>query len=72
MRYLTRLRSRHIRQLPDLYEQAMQSLAGRRIDAVCVSSAPRDDADSYMPVFMAGLSFARVAAASLGVPVMLT
>ena len=62
----------HIKQLPDLYDQAMESLAGRPVDAVCVSAAPRDDADSYMPVFRTGLSFARVAAASLNVPLLTT
>ena len=62
----------HIRQLPELYEKTMQTLAGRRVDAVCVSAAPRDEERSYMPVFLAGLSFARVAAASLGVPLMQT
>ena len=55
----------HIKQLPDLYDAAMQSLAGRPVDGVCVSAAPRDGESSYMPVFQAGLAFARVAAASL-------
>lgn len=62
----------HIKQLPDLYDLAMESLTGGPVDAVCVSAAPRDDEGSYMPVFMAGLSFARVAAASFGVPLLTT
>ena len=62
----------HIKQLPDLYDQAMHSLGDRRVDAVCVSASPRDEEDSYMPVFLSGLSFARVAAASLKVPLMTT
>ena len=62
----------HIKQLPDLYDQAMESLAGRPVDAVCVSASPRDDEASYMPVFLSGLSFARVAAASLKVPLLTT
>ncbi|MBQ7455407.1 MAG: O-sialoglycoprotein endopeptidase [Clostridia bacterium] len=62
----------HIRQLPFLYEAAMESLGGRSPDAVCVSASPRDGEDSYMPVFQAGTSFARVAAASFGVPLVQT
>ena len=62
----------HIRQLPDLFDSAMESLAGQRVDAVCVSAKPRDDADSYMPVFQAGMAFARVTAAALHVPLMET
>ena len=62
----------HIKQLPDLYEAAMRDIGARAIDAVCVSSAPRDDADSYMPVFLSGHSFARVAAATLRVPLLTT
>lgn len=62
----------HIRQLPELYEQTVRSLNGRKPDAVCVSARPRDAQDSYMPVFLSGLSFAQVAAASFGVPVLQT
>ncbi|MBR1606987.1 MAG: O-sialoglycoprotein endopeptidase [Clostridia bacterium] len=62
----------HIKQLPDLYDQAMESLNGRPVDAVCVSASPRDDEASYMPVFRTGLSFARVAAASFHVPLLTT
>ena len=62
----------HIKQLPDLYDQATESLARRPVDAVCVSASPRDDEASYMPVFLSGLSFARVAAASLKVPLLTT
>ena len=28
----------HIRQLPDLFDSAMESRAGQRVDAVCVSA----------------------------------
>ena len=62
----------HIKQLPELYEQAVESLGERRVDAVCVSVSPRDGEDSYMPVFLAGQSFARVAAASLHAPLLTT
>lgn len=62
----------HIRQLPALYEKTLTELCGRRPDAVCVSAHPRDDETSYMPVFLSGLSFARVAAASFQVPLLTT
>ena len=62
----------HIRQLPELYEKTLSELTQQRVDAVCVSARPRDDGDSYMPVFLSGVSFARVAAASLHVPLMET
>jgi len=63
----------HIRQLPDLYEKTMETVrAHGKVDAVCVSASPRDAEESYMPVFLSGLSFARVAAATLNVPLMQT
>ena len=62
----------HIRQLPALYEKTLTDLCGRRPDAVCVSAHPRDDETSYMPVFLSGLSFARLAAASFQVPLLTT
>ena len=62
----------HLRQLPDLYAAAIASLAGRPIDAVCVSVRPRDGEDSYMPVFRTGAAFARVAAETLRVPLIET
>ena len=55
----------HIKQLPDV-------LSGLKvpddISAVGVSTRPRSVDGSYMPVFLAGLSFAETAAAVLGVP----
>ena len=62
----------HIRQLPELFENAMKSLDGQQVNALCVSSRPRDDEASYMPVFQTGLAFARVTAAALGVPLLET
>ncbi len=57
----------HIKQLPSLLEDAL-SAAGVSPDCICVSASPRDGGDSYMPVFAAGESFARCAAAVSGVP----
>ncbi|MBR5232516.1 MAG: hypothetical protein IKW00_09780 [Clostridia bacterium] len=59
----------HIRQLPELFEKTMETVRAQgKVDAVCVSSKPRDDEASYMPVFLSGLSFARVTASALNVP----
>ncbi len=57
----------HIKQLPELIEAAVRE-AGTLPACVCVSSSPRDGEDSYMPVFLAGLAFARSTAAAAGVP----
>ena len=57
----------HIRQL-SAAEQALRQITEGTVAAVAASTAPRDGADSYMPVFMAGASFGRLTAAALGVP----
>ncbi len=58
----------HVRQLPALMERAGAALREHRVVAVAASAKPRDDADSYMPVFSVGLGQARAIAAALGVP----
>ena len=58
----------HVRQLPALVEELAAQLQGRKIVAVCTSTKPREDENSYMPVFQAGDAQARSAAALLGVP----
>jgi len=59
----------HIKQLPSLFEKTMETVrAAGKVEAVCVSARPRDDDQSYMPVFLSGLSFAHVAASALNVP----
>ena len=57
----------HLRQLAAA-EEALRQAADGPVAAVAASTAPRDGADSYMPVFMAGASFGRLAAAAMGVP----
>ena len=57
----------HLRQLNSAAE-ALRGMPGRPLAAVAASTAPRDGAESYMPVFMAGASFGRLTAAALGVP----
>ena len=57
----------HLRLLSSA-EEALRQAARETVAAVAASTAPRDGADSYMPVFMAGASFGRLMAAALGVP----
>ena len=58
----------HLRQLNDAADALREAAKGTTLSAVAASVAPRDGADSYMPVFMAGASFGRLTAAALGVP----
>ena len=60
----------HVKQMPlvmaGLYEQ-LKTLE-HEIVAVCASATPRDEKDSYMPVFMVGMGHARVLSEVLDVP----
>ena len=56
----------HVTNLPDMIGQVMQGAP--QICAVCASVRPRPAEESYMPVFRAGESQARAAAALLRVP----
>ena len=58
----------HVRNLPDMISDVMLSAPEAEIAAVCASVRPRPAEDSYMPVFRAGESQARAAAALLRVP----
>lgn len=58
----------HVRQLPGRLEELAQAIRGMEIAAVCVSSRPRDEEESYMPVFHVGDAQGRGIAAMLGVP----
>ena len=58
----------HVRALPERLEELAPHIRGCEIAAVCVSARPRDEADSYMPVFHAGDAQGRGLAAMLGVP----
>ncbi len=60
----------HVKQLPEVLEAVLRD-AGQ-VGAICVSAKPADDADSYMPVFMTGLGFARSLSAALHVPLFTT
>lgn len=54
----------HLNELPKLFDQL--SLEG--VSAVGVSEKPRNQEGSYMPVFLAGVNFAKVIAKALAVP----
>ena len=58
----------HVRQLPGRLEELGRAIRGMEIAAVCVSSRPRDEEESYMPVFHVGDAQGRGIAAMLGVP----
>ena len=57
----------HVKQLPEALEKALAASEDIRIAAVCASATPTDRLGSYMPVFVAGLSFARGIAQALRV-----
>ena len=59
----------HVKRLPELMLQLMQSVAADEIAAVGVSTRPRAVEGSYMPCFLAGESQARVLASALHVPI---
>lgn len=56
----------HLKELPELFEKL--DIDMNEVKAVGVSTRPRNQEGSYMPVFLAGVSFARVIAKTLGVP----
>ena len=58
----------HIKNLPQMIENAAAQAGDVHIAAVCASTRPRPAEESYMPVFKAGESQARAAAALLCVP----
>lgn len=56
----------HIKNLPELIEEVCDKFDGK-FCAVAYSSKPRPVEGSYMPVFLAGESFARSLAAAMGI-----
>ena len=59
----------HVRQMPKVMEALCRELPGEsRIACVCASVKPRDERDSYMPVFTVGEGHGRVLAEGLNVP----
>lgn len=58
----------HVKNLPDMISDVMRKAPQAEIVAVSASTRPRPAQESYMPVFRAGESQARAAAALLRVP----
>lgn len=58
----------HLKTLPKLYAQLAKETELKNVKAVGVSTRPRNIEGSYMPVFVAGESFASVIADTLNVP----
>ena len=56
----------HVKNLPEIVNTAVSS---QKIDAIGVSDRPRALDDSYMPVFLAGVSVAESISAAMGVPI---
>lgn len=59
----------HVKNLPAMMEEMAAGFSGR-FDAIAYSSRPRPVEGSYMPVFLAGESYARGLGAALHVPVL--
>lgn len=58
----------HMRNLPELWEEAIAVVRGEDIVRIGVSTMPRRQEGSYMPAFLAGYGYARVLASTLRVP----
>lgn len=59
----------HMRNLPELWEGALEGIDGSRIAGIGVSTMPRRAEGSYMPAFLAGHGYARVLSSALDVPI---
>lgn len=57
----------HVQQLPEIIADVFEKFHGR-IDAIGVSSKPRDIEGSYMPCFTVGLSTAEILSETMNVP----
>ncbi len=58
---------KHVKNMPDLFDELRREINIKEFEdiRICVSSRPRNAEGSYMPVFMAGYSFARTLASAL-------
>lgn len=62
----------HLKNLPQVIGKTLARYSGRNIKAIAVSARPRPREDSYMPVFIAGLSLAESLSKALSVPLVTT
>ena len=58
----------HMKIFPRLYNELRGEIDISKVMAVGVSIKPRNVEGSYMPVFLAGMGYAKVIADTLGVP----
>jgi len=58
----------HVHKLAETFDDLVKHVSPGQIKAIAVSSRPRPQDQSYMPVFQAGLLFANNLANALGVP----
>lgn len=58
----------HIKNLPVLFNRIAPFISANNVTAIAASAFPRQVEDSYMPVFLAGLSHARILSSFSGVP----
>ena len=58
----------HVKQIAPLLEEAFSTFSNVEIIAVGMTAKPRDEENSYMPVFMVGDAHGRALASALGVP----
>ena len=58
----------HVKVFPEIYN--LPASLAKNISGVAVSTRPRDIEGSYMPVFVAGLGYARTIAQTLGIPLL--
>ncbi|WP_277995623.1 O-sialoglycoprotein endopeptidase [Desulfitibacter alkalitolerans] len=58
----------HLKRLPQLLQDTGQLFCYSQIQAVCASTRPRPQENSYMPVFTVSENIGRILATSLGVP----
>ena len=58
----------HVQHLPELMEDLGSRILMKDLQAIAVSTAPRPQRDSYMPVFLPGLGLARSLAAGFRIP----
>ncbi|WP_094546987.1 hypothetical protein [Petroclostridium xylanilyticum] len=59
----------HVKNLPELIEEIRKNVDIRNVNVISVSSKPRPVNDSYMPVFLSGIGFAKVIAETLQIPI---
>jgi len=58
----------HVKQIAPLVEEAFAAHPGIQIMGIGAANKPRNEADSYMPVFMVGDAHGRALASALGIP----